>query len=75
MALRDRAMIGRAVELPAPWRSAALTVVLPTYNEATNLPVIAAELIGLPLSGLHILVADDNSPDGTGAVADELAEK
>jgi dolichol-phosphate mannosyltransferase len=75
MALRDRAMIGRAVELPEPWRSAALTVVLPTYNEATNLPVIAAELFGLPLSGLRILVADDNSPDGTGAVADELAEK
>jgi len=75
MALRDRAMIGRAVELPEPWRSAALTVVLPTYNEAANLPVIVAELFGLPLSGLHILVADDNSPDGTGAVADELAEK
>ena len=63
------------VELPEPWRSAAVTVVLPTYNEAANLPVIVAELIGLPLSGLHILVADDNSPDGTGDVADQLAEK
>ena len=37
-------MSGRAVELPEPWRSAALTVVLPTYNEAANLPVIVAEL-------------------------------
>jgi dolichol-phosphate mannosyltransferase len=75
MALQDREMIGQAVELPEPWRSAALTVVLPTYNEAANLPIIVAELLGLPLRGLHILVADDNSPDGTGAIADELAEK
>jgi dolichol-phosphate mannosyltransferase len=75
MALREREMIGHAVELPEPWRSAALTVVLPTYNEAGNLPVIVAELFNLALPGLRILVADDNSPDGTGAIADELAEK
>src|ERR1700757_964929 len=75
MALRDLDMIGRAVELPEPWRSAALAVVLPTDNEAANLPVIVAELFSLPLTGLHILVADDNSPDGTGAIAEELAEK
>jgi dolichol-phosphate mannosyltransferase len=75
MALRERALSGHAVELPEPWRSAALTVVLPTYNEADNLPVIVAELISLPLTGLHILVADDNSPDGTGAVADELVRQ
>ena len=61
------------VELPEPWRSAAVTVVLPTYNEAANLPVIVAELLGLPLPGLRILVADDNSPDGTGRIADRLA--
>jgi dolichol-phosphate mannosyltransferase len=75
MALRERALGRRAVELPEPWRSAAVTVVLPTYNEAANLPVIVEELFGLPLTGLRILVADDNSPDGTGAIADELAEK
>ena len=63
----------QAVELPEPWRSAAVTVVLPTYNEAGNLPVIVAELLALPLSGLRILVADDNSPDGTGRIADQLA--
>src|SRR5438445_423953 len=39
------------VELPEPWRSAAVTVVLPTYNEAANLPVIVAELLALPLPG------------------------
>ena len=75
MAVRERALGAHAVELPEPWRSAAVTVVLPTYNEATNLPVIVEQILGLPLSGLKILVADDNSPDGTGKVADELVEK
>ncbi|MBO0824213.1 MAG: polyprenol monophosphomannose synthase [Actinobacteria bacterium] len=62
-------------DLPEPWRSAAVTVVLPTYNEAANLPVVVAELMSLPLTGLRILVADDNSPDGTGDIAEKLAEK
>ncbi len=75
MALRERGLTGQAVELPAPWSSAALTIVLPTYNEAANLPVIVEALFSLPLTGLRILVADDNSPDGTGAIADELVEK
>ncbi len=75
MALRGQALSGEVVELPEPWRSAVVTVVLPTYNEAANLPVIVAELLSLPLTGLRVLVADDNSPDGTGTVADELAEK
>jgi len=63
------------VELPEPWRSEAVTVVLPTYNEAANLPVVVAGLLGLPLPGLRVLVADDNSPDGTGRIADELAAR
>jgi dolichol-phosphate mannosyltransferase len=75
MALRERALGGHAVELPEPWRSAAVTVVLPTYNEAANLPVIVEQLFGLPLTGLKILVADDNSPDGTGKIGDELVER
>ena len=75
MTLSERAMSGRAVELPEPWRSAAVTVVLPTYNEVDNLPVIVAELFSLPLTGLRVLVADDNSPDGTGAVADQLVKQ
>ena len=73
MALRERALSEHAVELPEPWNSAALTVVLPTYNEAANLPVVVAELMSLPLTGLRILIADDNSPDGTGDIADKLA--
>jgi dolichol-phosphate mannosyltransferase len=76
MALRDRNMMNTPiVDLPEPWCSAAVTVVLPTYNEAGNLPVIVAALFSLPLSGLRVLVADDNSPDGTGDVADRLAER
>jgi dolichol-phosphate mannosyltransferase len=47
-------------------------VVLPTYNEAENLPKMVAALLALEPS-VSILVVDDNSPDGTGAVADELA--
>ncbi len=75
MAVRERALGAQAVELPEPWRSAAVTVVLPTFNEAANLPVVVEALFALPLSGLRVLVADDNSPDGTGRIADELAAK
>ncbi|MHC5212267.1 MAG: polyprenol monophosphomannose synthase [Planctomycetota bacterium] len=54
-----------------------LTVVLPTYNEAENLPRMVAALLDLDPPGvdLGILVVDDNSPDGTGRIADELAAK
>lgn len=48
---------------------------MPTYNEAANLPMIVEALFNLPLTGLDILVADDNSPDGTGEIADELAAR
>jgi dolichol-phosphate mannosyltransferase len=75
MALREHAVSDHAVELPEPWSSAAVTVVLPTYNEAANLPVIVEQLFSLPLTGLKVLVADDNSPDGTGQVADALAKQ
>lgn len=48
------------------------TVVLPTYNEADNLPKMVEALLALPSIDLNVLVVDDNSPDGTGAVADGL---
>ncbi len=61
--------------LPEPWSSSALTVVLPTFNEATNLPAVVTELFDLPLSRLTVLVVDDNSPDGTGQIAEDLSDK
>jgi len=45
-------------------------VVIPTYNEAENLRSIVTELLGLEVAGLHILIVDDESPDGTGEIAD-----
>jgi dolichol-phosphate mannosyltransferase len=50
-----------------------ITIILPTYNERDNLPELVDHLTALPLPGLHILVVDDNSPDGTGEIADKLA--
>ncbi len=48
-------------------------IVIPTYNEAENLPRITAALFALPVPELEILIVDDASPDGTGALADQLA--
>ena len=52
-----------------------LTVVIPTFNEADNLPALTAELWALPIPELKIIVVDDASPDGTGAIARELATR
>ncbi len=50
-------------------------VVIPTYNEAENLPKITNAIFNLNIESLEILVVDDASPDGTGAVADELVKQ
>lgn len=50
-------------------------VVTPTYNEAENLPKLVEEILSLNLENLEILIVDDNSPDGTGQIADQLAER
>lgn len=49
-------------------------VVVPTYNEAQNLPELVNRLFSLPVATLSLIVIDDNSPDGTGALAEELAK-
>lgn len=51
-----------------------ITIILPTYNEAENLPGLVSALFSLPLD-LSVLVVDDNSPDGTGQIADDLAKQ
>src|SRR4029434_10017068 len=48
-------------------------VVTPTYNEKDNLPLLAAGV--LKHDGFRLLVVDDGSPDGTGAIADRLAQE
>jgi dolichol-phosphate mannosyltransferase len=48
--------------------------VIPTYNEADNLSALISTLFGLPLE-LTILIVDDNSPDGTGNLAEKLVTK
>jgi dolichol-phosphate mannosyltransferase len=58
---------------PAPPRTDGVWVILPTYNEAENLERITGAILEqLPDSG-QVLVVDDNSPDGTGEIADRLA--
>jgi dolichol-phosphate mannosyltransferase len=52
----------------------SITVVLPTYNEAENIPKLVPELMALPL-GLRVVIVDDGSPDGTGDLAEKLAQQ
>jgi dolichol-phosphate mannosyltransferase len=58
--------------LPGSW------LILPTYNEAENIePLVRAALVQLESTGLEhrVLIVDDNSPDGTGRIADRVAEE
>lgn len=50
-------------------------VVIPTYNEVNNLESMARALFELGIKGLAILVVDDESPDGTGVLADQLCQR
>ena len=49
-----------------------LTVVIPTYNEADNIVAMASAILDLGIDGLNLLFVDDESPDGTGRIADDL---
>lgn len=51
-----------------------LFIVIPTYNERETLPALVARIRALGLPNYRMLVVDDHSPDGTGALADELAK-
>ena len=52
-----------------------VVVVVPTFNERENLPRLISRLRALNIAGLEVLVVDDNSPDGTGKLADQFAAK
>lgn len=53
------------------------TIVIPTYNEKDNIGHLVDRLLGLEIEGheLHVLVVDDNSPDGTNGVVERLAAR
>src|SRR5207249_6471001 len=78
----DRAV--RGDRQPIAWRSGCIIpeltgdvmralVILPTYNERENLPLIVPAL--LEIEQVKILIVDDQSPDGTGDLADRLAAR
>lgn len=69
----EEARPGDAVAVPTGLKR--MMVVLPTYNERENLPVMVDTLHGLGIAGLEVLVVDDNSPDGTGDLAEALREQ
>lgn len=52
-----------------------LTIVIPTYNEAGNLPGVVTSLLSSQIHSLSIIVVDDNSPDGTGQIGEDLAQE
>ena len=51
-----------------------VAVVVPTYNEAETLPALIAKVIEQNIFGLGFVIVDDRSPDGTGEIADRLAD-
>lgn len=65
-------MTSRPMAAPPPDHTAPVLVVIPTYNERDNLPEIVRQVLALG-DRFRVLVVDDNSPDGTGDVADDLA--
>ncbi len=67
-------MSSQASSAPSSTTAARTVIVIPTYNEKEILPsIVAAVRAAVPAA--TVMVVDDNSPDGTGALADELASK
>lgn len=50
-------------------------IVIPTYNEAQNIPRLLDRLFQLPVEDLHVLIVDDGSPDGTGKIAEDAKKE
>ncbi len=48
-------------------------IIIPTYNESENIETLLRAIFSLGIEGLKVIVVDDNSPDGTGKIADRLA--
>jgi dolichol-phosphate mannosyltransferase len=65
-------MVGPSWPAAGPPMAERALVVVPTYNEAMNLPLIVPQILAQD-SRIDLLVVDDNSPDGTGQMADAMA--
>lgn len=52
-----------------------ILVIIPTYNESQNIRNILVAIFNQNIENLHVLVVDDNSPDGTGDIVAEMQEK
>ena len=52
-----------------------IAVIIPTYNEAENIKVLIEKILELELNNSKIIIIDDNSPDGTGKIAEGLSKK
>ena len=61
--------------MPRVPEPADVWVVLPTYNEADNVERLVGEILGRLPESRRVLIVDDNSPDGTGEIADRLASE
>jgi dolichol-phosphate mannosyltransferase len=68
------AKIAGLLEQEEPMSHPETIVIVPTYNEADNINELLSQLLALPVD-LGVLVVDDNSPDGTGEMVDEWAER
>ncbi len=62
----------QAVSVPS---SLSLTVILPTYNERENIPILIAGILACVRTPVQVLVVDDNSPDGTWQVVEDIAAR
>ncbi len=52
-----------------------LSIIIPTYNEAENIKPLVRRICKAMPKGIEIIIVDDNSPDGTGKIADKLARR
>ena len=52
-----------------------VAIVVPTYNESETLPQLIEKVVAQRIDGLGFIIVDDGSPDGTGAIADRLADE
>src|SRR3990167_2921307 len=50
-------------------------IIIPTYNESENIAILINKILSLNIKNLHIVVADDNSPDGTWKIVEGISKK